>query len=81
MAVTVLTPTARVAVDKVAIPLALRLATPKVDVAPLKLTVPVGVPAPGALAETVAVRVTICPNTAGLAEEARTVLELSLLTV
>ena len=34
-----------------------------------KVTVPVGVPEPGGLAVTVAVKVTICPATEGLAEE------------
>src|SRR5438046_909342 len=35
----------------------------------LKVTFPVGVPEPGLLAVTVAVKVTDCPNTDGLAEE------------
>jgi hypothetical protein len=34
-----------------------------------KVTVPVGVPDPGALAVMVAVNVTLCPTTEGLAEE------------
>src|SRR5438874_11716111 len=34
-----------------------------------KVTVPAGVPAPGLLAVTVAVKVTDCPDTDGLAEE------------
>src|SRR4030088_574961 len=34
-----------------------------------KVTVPVGVPEPGGLAVTVAVKVTLCPETDGLTEE------------
>jgi hypothetical protein len=45
-----------------------------------KFTVPVGLPAPGAVTATVAVKVTDCPNTEGLAEEVRLVLVLALLT-
>ena len=45
------------------------------------LTVPVGVPVPGALAETVAVNVTACPTLAGSAEEVTVVVVGSLLTV
>jgi hypothetical protein len=42
------------------------------NVAPLKkLTVPVGVPAPGETAVTVAVRVLVCPNTDGSGVEVR----------
>src|SRR5205809_919293 len=45
-----------------------------------KLTAPVGVPAPGAVTVTVAVKVTDCPNTDGLAEDVRLVLVFALLT-
>jgi hypothetical protein len=46
-----------------------------------KVTVPVGVPVPGAIALTVAVNVTVWPNTDGFADEV-TVVELeSWLTV
>jgi hypothetical protein len=45
-----------------------------------KFTVPVGLPAPGAVTVTVAVNVTLCPKTDGLAEEVRLVLVLALLT-
>ena len=45
-----------------------------------KLTVPPGLPAPGATTATVAVNVTLCPKTDGLAEEVRLVLVLALLT-
>ena len=46
----------------------------------MKLMDPVGVPAPGALAVTVAVKVTDWPNTMGLTEEVRAVLVESWLT-
>jgi hypothetical protein len=46
-----------------------------------KLTEPVGDPAPGARTVTVAVNVTDCPNTDGLADDARVVAVLALLTV
>ena len=46
----------------------------------VKVTVPVGVPAPGATAATVAVKVTTCPKTEGLAVELTVVLVESLLT-
>jgi hypothetical protein len=45
-----------------------------------KITLPVGVFPPGATALTVAVRVTDCPNTDGLAEEATVLLLLAWLT-
>ena len=41
-----------------------------------KLTVPAGLPAPGAVTVTVAVKVTPCPKTDGLAEDVRLVLVL-----
>ena len=47
----------------------------------LKVTVPVGVPAPGATAPTVAVKITGWPNTVGFGEETRVVVVLALLTV
>ena len=47
----------------------------------MKVTVPVGVPLPGAVAVTVAVKVTDWPKTDGLAEEVTTVLVPSWLTV
>jgi len=47
----------------------------------LKVTVPVGVPDPGATALTVAVKVTGWPNTEGVREVARAVVVLALLTV
>src|SRR5437870_8375687 len=42
---------------------------PRVLEPSLKVTVPVGVPAPGLFAATVAVKVTGCPNTDGWTEE------------
>ena len=54
---------------------------PNVFVPSLKLTVPVGVPAPGETALTVAVKVTDWPETDGFAEEATVVVVLALFTV
>ena len=54
---------------------------PSVVVPSLKVTVPVGVPAPGATAVTVAVKVTAWPNTEGLAKEASAVVVSALFTV
>ena len=63
--------------EKAAFPL-LSVAVPN-KVAPfLNVTVPVGVPVPGATAATVAVKVTDCPNTDGLCDET-TVVELAAL--
>ncbi len=45
-----------------------------------KLTVPAGLPAPGATTATVAVNVTLWPKTEGLADEARVVVVLALFT-
>ena len=47
----------------------------------VKVTVPVGVPEPGATALTVAVKVTVWPDTDGLTEEVTVVVLLALLTV
>ena len=46
-----------------------------------KVTVPVGVPAPGGLAVTVAVKVTLWPETEGLTEELSAVVVASWLMV
>src|SRR5947208_1904845 len=62
-------PTAGVLVPNVAWPGAFRLQVPRVLAPSLKVTVPVGVPAPLVLAFTVAVKVTGCPDTDGLIEE------------
>lgn len=47
----------------------------------MKVTVPNGVPLPGDVTVTVAVNVTDCPLTEGLAEDERLVLVSALLTV
>ena len=47
----------------------------------MNVTVPVGVPAPGLKALTVAVKVTLCPNTEAFVEEATVVVVLALVTV
>src|SRR2546429_8941009 len=47
----------------------------------LKVTVPVGVPAPGLFAVTVAVKVTDCPDTDGLADELTHVVVPAFVTV
>src|SRR5439155_2654305 len=62
-------PTASVLVTNVAWPEPFRVPVPRVLEPSLKVTVPVGVPAPGLLAVTVAVKVTDCPDSDGLAEE------------
>ena len=67
-------------VMKVACP-AISAPVPSVVAPSLNVTVPVGVPAPGAVAVTVAVKVTDWPNTDGLTEEATPVLVPALLTV
>jgi len=53
---------------------------PIVVVPSRKFTVPAGLPAPGAVTVTVAVKVTLCPKTDGFAEDARVVLVLALFT-
>ena len=62
-------PTASVLVTNVAWPEAFRVPVPRVLGPSLKVTVPVGVPAPLVFAFTVAVKVTGCPDTDGLIEE------------
>ena len=57
-------PTPRVEVLKAAVP-PLSGAVPKVVAPSLKVTVPVGVPVPGATGLTVAVKLTDCPKTDG----------------
>jgi hypothetical protein len=54
---------------------------PSVNVAVLNVTVPVAMPLPGALAATVAVKVTAWPVDDGLGDEVRVVVVTSLLTV
>src|SRR5205809_727354 len=62
-------PTASVLVTNVAWPEPFRVPVPRVLVPSLTVTVPVGVPAPGALAVTGAVQVTGCPDADGLIEQ------------
>src|SRR5205823_1863225 len=57
------------------------VALPNVLAPSRKMTVPVGVPDPGASAATVAVKVTAWPNTDGLAEEITVLVLLTWLTV
>src|SRR5438105_3092393 len=76
-------PTLSVLVTHVVVPAASACAPqPVTELAPsLKLTVPVGVPAPGKLAVTVAVNVTLWPNTDGFADDVSAVLVLAWFTV
>src|SRR2546425_12642574 len=67
-------------VANVAVPLA-SVAVPRLFVPSRKVTVPVGVPAPGATAATVAVNVTGWPDTVGLAEAVTVLVVLAWLTV
>ena len=62
-------PAARVLVLKVATPEPLRVPVPSAVEPSRKFTVPVGVPTAGGFAETVAVKVTDCPNVLGLGLE------------
>src|SRR2546425_10540052 len=62
-------PTASVLVTNVAWPEPSRVPVPRVLEPSLKVTVPVGVPAPGLFAVTVAVKVTDCPDTEWRSEE------------
>jgi hypothetical protein len=75
-------PAAKPLVEKVAVngAVADRAPVPITVVPSRKFTVPVGVPAPGAVTVTVAVNVTLCPNVDGFREEARVVIVLALLT-
>src|SRR2546430_4589354 len=59
----------------------IKVPLPRLVAPSLNETVPVGVPAPGALAETVAVKVTDWPKTDGLADDVTTVVVASLFTV
>ena len=74
-------PTASVLVTNVAWPEPSRVPLPRVLEPSLKVTVPVAVPAPGLFAVTVAVKVTACPDTEGLAEELTNVVVPAFLTV
>lgn len=70
---------ARAEVLNVAEP-ALSAPLPSVVAPSLNVTVPVGVPAPGATALTVAVNVTVCPKTDGFTEDIAVVVVASALT-
>ena len=63
----------------VAVPAADSGLVPIVAVPLRKVTVPVGVPAPGAVTETVAVKVTACPTADGFGEEDNDVVVFALL--
>jgi hypothetical protein len=58
-----------------------RLAVPRVEPPSRKVTVPVGVPAPGETALTVAVKVTAWPDADGFTDEVTVAELLALLTV
>src|SRR5436190_3258483 len=75
-------PTVKAEVAQVADPAASACALqPVIELAPsLKSTVPLGVPAPGAVAVTVAVKVTDWPNTDGFAEDVTAVVVEAWLT-
>ena len=60
-------PTASDAMDKVAVP-DVRVPVPMMVEPFLKVTVPVALPAPGAVAATVAVKVTDCPKSEAVVE-------------
>jgi hypothetical protein len=57
-----------------------RVLVPSVVLPSLNVTVPVGLPAPGAETATVAVKVTLCPTTDGLSDEVTVVVVLALFT-
>ena len=66
---------------KVAWPEPSSAAVPSVVEPSLKVTLPVGIPAPGAVAVTVAVKVIDWPETEGLADEATELVVADWLTV
>ena len=65
--------TASEVMAKVAIPLPFKALVPMMTPALLKVTVPPAVPAPGAVAATVAVKVTDCPKSEGFTEDVNAV--------
>ena len=73
-------PTDKVLSDKVAWPLA-RLALPSEVLPSMKVMLPLGVPAPGATAVTMAVKVTAWPDTVWLAEEVSVAAVVALLMI
>jgi len=58
-----------------------KVAVPKLVLPSRKVTVPVRVPAPGAVTETVAVKVTACPTSAGFTEDTSAAVVVALFTV
>lgn len=66
--------------ENVAVPVGDSGLVPIVTVPLRKVTVPVGVPAPGAVTVTVAVNVTLCPTVDGFCDEVRLVVVLALFT-
>jgi hypothetical protein len=74
-------PTESVDLDRVAMPATSVTGLPRFAAPSLNWTVPVDVPEPGAVAVTVAVKVTDWPNVEGLGELARAVEVPALLTV
>ena len=73
-------PTARLEVENATVP-PMSVPVPSVAVPSRKVTVPVGVPAPGVFTLTVAVNVTLWPKAEGLVSEATLVVVASGLTV
>ena len=73
-------PAVRVEIESVAVP-PLSVPVPRVVEPSRKLTVPVGVPLPGATASTVAVKVTDSPKTEGFAYEVTLLVVAAWLTV
>ena len=65
---TVWRPTVSVVVDQAATPLALIATVARTTPSTMNRTVPLGTPDPGATAVTVAVKVTVVPRAAGLAD-------------
>ena len=62
-------------------PEASRVLVPSIAAPSMKVTLPVGIPAPGGTAETVMVKVTGSPYTEGLESESRVVVVSALFTV
>src|SRR6187431_2698669 len=69
-----------VVVETVALPVLSSALVPIVTPSLVKVTMPVGVPAPGATAATVAVKVTDPPTTLGFSDEATAVVVFALFT-
>src|SRR3954452_21336723 len=74
-------PAAAKRVVNVAVPPVPTATVPRATLPSLKVTVPVGVPPPGATAATVAVKVTAWPVTAGLTDDRRATVVAAGLTV